>query len=102
LEQHQSEYEKWLYKFYFADGSSILLGPGPGGGIYLKPKVNPYDLGEKLVERGFVVSRYEHENPAFVRLVIGNEQSPWLLHINNCRIPEQIGRMIIRGAGNPN
>ena len=102
LEQHQSDYAKWLFKFHFGDGSSILFGPGPGGGIYLKPKVNPYDLGEKLVERGFLVVRYEQENPAFARLAIGNQGSAWLLHINNCRIPREIGKMIIRGAGKPN
>jgi len=40
LEQNVAEYEKWLFKFYFPNGSSILFGPGPGGGIYVKPKAD--------------------------------------------------------------
>ena len=71
IEQHVADYEKWLLKFYFADGASILFGPGPGGGIYFKPKVNPFELGEKLVERGFIVVRQEQANPPFAQLVIG-------------------------------
>lgn len=105
VERNRAEYEKWLMKFYFGDGSSILFGPGPGGGIYLKPKADYRTLGEALIKRGFIVGRDQEENPPFVRLVVGAEyanKSPWLLHINNCRIPREISKMVIRGAGKPN
>jgi hypothetical protein len=105
VEQNRAEYEKWLFKFYFGDGSSILFGPGPGGGIYLKPKADYRTLGETLVNRGFIVVRDEEANPPFVRLVAGSaygNKSPWLLHINNCRMPRELSKMVIRGAGKPN
>ena len=105
VEQNRAEYEKWLFKFYFGDGSSILFGPGPGGGIYLKPKADYRTLGETLVNRGFIVVRDEEANPPFVRLVAGSNygnKSPWLLRINNCRMPRELSKMVIRGAGKPN
>jgi hypothetical protein len=105
IEQNRAEYEKWLFKFYFGDGSSILFGPGPGGGIYLKPKADYRALGEALVNRGFIVVRDEEANPPFVRLVAGSNygnKSPWLLRINNCRMPRELSKMVIRGAGKPN
>jgi len=105
VEQNRAEYEKWLFKFYFGDGSSILFGPGPGGGIYLKPKADYRALGEALVNRGFIVVRDEEANPPFVRLVAGSNygnKSPWLLRINNCRMPRELSKMVIRGAGKPN
>ena len=105
IEQNRAEYEKWLFKFYFGDGSSILFGPGPGGGIYLKPKADYRTLGETLVNRGFIVVRDEEANPPFVRLVAGSNygnKSPWLLRINNCRMPRELSKMVIRGAGKPN
>ena len=91
-------------KFYFGDGSSILFGPGPGGGIYLKPKADYRTLGDTLVNRGFIVGRDEEANPPFTRLIVSfdKERGPWLLHLNNCRIPTEITKMIIKGAGRPN
>ena len=62
-------------------------------------------LGETLVNRGFIVVRDEEANPPFVRLVAGSaygNKSPWLLHINNCRMPRELSKMVIRGAGKPN
>ena len=104
IEQNRAEYEKWLFKFYFGDGTSAIF-PGPGGGFYFKPKVNPFELGEKLVERGFIVVRQEQANPPFAQLVIGatyGNKSPWLLRVTNCRVPREISKMVVRGAGRPN
>ncbi len=105
IEENVGQYEKWLMKFHFVDGSSVLFGSGPGGGIFLKPRVDLGTLSDALVNRGFIVVRDEKQDPPFVRLVIGatyGNKSPWLLHIHNCQIPRELSKMIIRGAGKPN
>ena|SRR6516162_6781364 len=102
LKRNVSQYNKWLFRFYFGDGSSIVFARSPGGGTYLKPKADWASLGEALVNRGFIVVRDDKENPPWTRLVIGHKESPWLLQLNNCRIPTELSKMIIRGAGKPN
>jgi hypothetical protein len=55
LEENAPEYQKWLVRFYFADGSRILFGPKPGGAIFVKPGSDLRTLADTLVNRGFTV-----------------------------------------------
>lgn len=102
LQRNESDYREWLNRFYFGDGSSILMERQPEGGIYLKPKSDWRALGDLLVQRGFIVARNQEDNPPFLRLVLQKARRRWLLQCNNCRVPQAISRLIIRGAGSPN
>jgi hypothetical protein len=54
LEDNVPKYAPWLVKFYFGDGSSILLGPKPGA-FFVKPGSDLAPLADALVKRGFIV-----------------------------------------------
>jgi hypothetical protein len=60
--------------------------------------------GEMLVQRGLFVVEDDPRDPPFVRLVAGSNlgnESQRRVRLNNCQIPREISKMIIRGAGTP-
>jgi len=102
LEKNETEYGKWLVWFYFGNGSSILLPKEDTDAFFVRPGRDIGPLADALVERSFIVVKDDKANPPSARVVVGNDDSPWLLYFRNYMIPKRIVKMMLRGAGTPN